>query len=193
MRVASAAPASPARLSALLAMRITFVADLRSALAMSRSPGITPSRASITKRQASAISMALSVWARASAAMPFSFGSSRPAVSITVKRIPRKRASPARRSRVTPGLSSTRASLRPTSRLNSVDLPTLGRPMMAIVGSFAGSSGVAVMVSRAAPHAPQRRAISSASLVRMYIVPFARIGGTKVPAGNMIWPSVSPV
>ena len=39
--------------------------------------------------------------------------------------------SPSRRSRVTPGSSSTSASLRPTSRLNSVDLPTFGRPMIA--------------------------------------------------------------
>src|SRR5690606_40041441 len=38
-----------------------------------------------------------------------------------------------RRSRVTPGRSSTSASLRPTRRLNSVDLPTLGRPTMATV------------------------------------------------------------
>ena len=38
------------------------------------------------------------------------------------------RASPSRRSRVTPGRSSTSASFRPTSRLNRVDLPTFGRP-----------------------------------------------------------------
>src|SRR6266851_5585651 len=43
------------------------------------------------------------------------------------------RASPSRRSRVTPGSSSTSASFCPTRRLNSVDLPTLGRPIMAIV------------------------------------------------------------
>src|SRR5690606_6834114 len=41
------------------------------------------------------------------------------------------RPSASRRSRVTPGVSSTSAILRPTSRLNSVDLPTLGRPTMA--------------------------------------------------------------
>jgi hypothetical protein len=34
---------------------------------------------------------------------------------------------------VTPGSSSTSAIFCPTSRLNSVDFPTLGRPMMAIV------------------------------------------------------------
>ena len=36
-----------------------------------------------------------------------------------------------RRSRVTPGSLSTRASLLPTSRLNRVDLPTFGRPTIA--------------------------------------------------------------
>ena len=53
-----------------------------------------------------------------------------------------ERASPSRRSRVTPGVSSTSASLRPTSRLNSVDLPTLGRPMMATLALSATDSGV---------------------------------------------------
>ena len=43
------------------------------------------------------------------------------------------RPSASRRSRVTPGVSSTSAIFRPTSRLNSVDLPTLGRPTMATV------------------------------------------------------------
>ena len=52
---------------------------------------------------------------------------------MTVKSRSPSRASPSRRSRVTPGLSSTSARRRPTSRLNSVDLPTLGRPTMATV------------------------------------------------------------
>src|SRR5215207_834013 len=42
-------------------------------------------------------------------------------------------ASPSRRSRVTPGRSSTSASFWPTRRLNRVDLPTFGRPTMATV------------------------------------------------------------
>ena len=54
-------------------------------------------------------------------------------MSITVNSRSPRRASPSRRSRVTPGSSSTSASFCPTSRLNSVDFPTLGRPMMAIV------------------------------------------------------------
>ena len=42
-------------------------------------------------------------------------------------------ASPSRKSRVTPGWSSTRANLLPTRRLNSVDFPTFGRPTSATV------------------------------------------------------------
>src|SRR5690606_28377505 len=43
------------------------------------------------------------------------------------------RPSASRRSRVTPGVSSTSAIFRPTSRLKSVDLPPWGRPTMATV------------------------------------------------------------
>src|SRR5262245_30978813 len=62
--------------------------------------------------------------------------SSRPAVSMMVKARSPSLPSPSRRSRVTPGRSSTSASFCPTSRLNSVDLPTLGRPIMAIVNDM---------------------------------------------------------
>ena len=62
-----------------------------------------------------------------------------PAVSITRNSRPISLASPSRRSRVTPGRSSTSARRLPTSRLNRVDLPTLGRPTMATVGSGMGS------------------------------------------------------
>src|SRR5262245_40436459 len=58
---------------------------------------------------------------------------SRPAVSIAVNSMSPSRPWPSRRSRVTPGRLSTRARRRPTSRLNKVDLPTLGRPTMARV------------------------------------------------------------
>ena len=40
---------------------------------------------------------------------------------------------PSRRSRVKPGVLSTRAIDRPISLLNNVDLPTFGRPIIAIV------------------------------------------------------------
>src|SRR3546814_19928581 len=56
---------------------------------------------------------------------------------------PSRGASPSRRSRVTPGRSSTSASFLPTSRLNRVDFPTLGRPIIAMMGSFAISGGPA--------------------------------------------------
>ena len=57
-------------------------------------------------------------------------------------------AAPSRRSRVTPGVSSTSASRRPASRLNSVDLPTFGRPTMATVK---------LMVRRCPRGRPRRR------------------------------------
>ena len=70
--------------------------------------------------------------------------SSRPAVSIAVKARSPSRASPSRRSRVTPGRSSTSARRLPTRRLNSVDLPTFGRPTMAtekVMGRTRGLGG----------------------------------------------------
>src|SRR4030095_8447488 len=48
---------------------------------------------------------------------------------------------PVMRSRVIPGRSWTIACRRPSRRLNSVDLPTLGRPTMAAVG-VRGMSGI---------------------------------------------------
>src|SRR5204863_3232432 len=45
---------------------------------------------------------------------------------------------PSRRSRVTPGRSSTNAKRLPTRRLNRVDLPTFGRPTMATVKLMRG-------------------------------------------------------
>ncbi len=91
------------------------------------------SRASIRKNTASACSIAALVCASMRPARLCGPASSRPAVSITVNSRSPSRASPSRRSRVTPGRSSTSASRRPTSRLNSVDLPTFGRPTMATV------------------------------------------------------------
>ncbi len=48
---------------------------------------------------------------------------------------------PSRRSRVEAGRSETSASRVPVSRLKRVDLPTLGRPTMAILGSMFGVQG----------------------------------------------------
>ena len=47
-----------------------------------------------------------------------------------------QRPSPYFLSRVTPGISATRASQLFVSRLNKVDLPTLGRPTIAITGNI---------------------------------------------------------
>ena len=57
--------------------------------------------------------------------------SSKPAVSIRIMSRSPRRPVVSLRSRVTPGWSSTMAIFRPASRLNSVDLPTFGRPTMA--------------------------------------------------------------
>ena len=102
--------------------------------AISSSSGVRPSRASIRNRATSASRTAASVCARI---RPGRLAGPRP----RTRRYPspgiRARAdcaSPSRRSRVTPGRSSTSATRLPTRRLNSVDLPTLGRPTMATVG-----------------------------------------------------------
>ena len=134
---ASISPASAARPSALLATRITRAARLRSSSVSVRSTGVTPARASIMNRQTSAASIARSVSARIRPGRLASVASSRPAVSIAVKRSGPSRPAPSRRSRVTPGWSSTSASRRPTRRLKSVDLPTFGRPTMATVKDMA--------------------------------------------------------
>jgi hypothetical protein len=124
--------------SALFAARMTFAALRLRISAKTSSTGVTPARASSTKRQASAISTARSVSRRIRPGRLSSVASSSPAVSITVKRRSPSRASPSRRSRVTPGWSSTSASRLPTSRLNSVDLPTFGRPTMASLKDMGG-------------------------------------------------------
>jgi hypothetical protein len=99
------------------------------------SSGVRPSRASNTSRETSASSIASSVWARMRDSRLSSVTSSKPAVSISSRSRSPRRPWAKRRSRVTPGWSSTSASLRPARRLNRVDLPTLGRPTMA---SFKG-------------------------------------------------------
>src|SRR6185437_10412483 len=68
------------------------------------------------------------------------------AVSIAVNSISPSLASPMRRSRVTPGWSSTSATRLPISRLNSVLLPTLARPTIATekrMGDEARATGAA--------------------------------------------------
>src|ERR1043165_3559958 len=57
-----------------------------------------------------------------------------PPVSTISKRKPSRSTSCSRRSRVTPGVGSTMAMGSPTRRLNRLDLPTMGRPKMAMDG-----------------------------------------------------------
>ncbi len=130
---ASSAPTSPALPSALLATSTTGLPRLRSTSPNTSSNGVTPSRASNTNSAMSASSSASSVWRRMRASRLSPSSSSNPAVSISSRSMSPSRPVPKRRSRVTPGRSSTSASLRPASRLNRVDLPTLGRPTMAIL------------------------------------------------------------
>src|SRR5947209_8764551 len=127
------APASPCLPSLLLATSTTGLLARRAKSANDRSFGVRPARASITNISASARPIAASVCSCIRAVSEPLAPSSRPAVSMMVNSRSPSRACPSRRSRVTPGSSSTSASFCPTSRLNSVDLPTLGRPMMATV------------------------------------------------------------
>src|SRR5258705_11854836 len=127
------ATTSPCRPSLLLATRSTGLLARRAKSAKARSFGVNPAGASITNISASASAIAVSVCSCMRAVSEPLAPSSSPAVSITVNSRSPRRPLPSRRSRVTPGSSSTSASFCPTSRLNSVDFPTLGRPMMAIV------------------------------------------------------------
>ena len=70
------------------------------------------------------------IWVRSTSRL----AGSRPPVSTRENCLPHHSASPKIRSLVTPGVSSTMDSLRPTILLNKVDLPTLGRPTMATIG-----------------------------------------------------------
>ncbi len=127
-------PAFPADPSALFAISTTGVVELRSQRAISSSSGVIPARESMTKIATSAMSTAACVCWRMRPGKVAASSSSNPAVSTIRKSRPSRLASPSRRSRVTPGRSSTSAMRLPTSRLNSVDLPTLGRPIIATIG-----------------------------------------------------------
>src|SRR6266404_1679719 len=124
-------PGSVARPSDLLATSTTGLPVRRSQLAKWRSARVTPSRASMRRSPTSASPSARAVCACIRPVNEAGAASSSPAVSTTRKPRSAIRPSPSRRSRVTPGVSSTRASRRPTSRLNNVDLPTFGRPRIA--------------------------------------------------------------
>ena len=93
-------------------------------------PVFTSHRKTITVALAMAISACFRIKDRISVVVPGSM----PPVSTMSKVRPRHSHSAYRRSRVTPGVSSTMERRRPTSLLKSMDLPTLGRPTMATSG-----------------------------------------------------------
>src|SRR6516162_7542353 len=123
-------------------MRIAGLPDLRTRSANTRSAGVAPARASTRNSTASAAEIAASVCSCMRPLRLSGAASSSPAVSTAVKARSPSCARPSRRSRVTPGRSSTKARRLPTRRLNSVDLPTFGRPTMATVKLMAKGSAL---------------------------------------------------
>ena len=102
---------------------------------------VPPARASTTKSTRSAsptASRACCAIARVSGA---GSAMSTPPVSTSTKRLPVHSQTSSFRSRVTPGLSCTTAARVSVSRLTSVDLPTLGKPMIATAPRSGGGGG----------------------------------------------------
>ena len=131
---------SSSGLSHLLAAKSTGLPELCSRRATSSSSGTMPSRTFATKISTSAPSMASSTCA----AMRLSHTSTlrdspasipSPPVSISSKRRPFRTSGATTRSRVTPLISCTIESRRPTIALKSEDFPTFGRPTIAIAGT----------------------------------------------------------
>ena len=120
--------------STLLATSITFLCDLRSKVKRDSSSSSAPTWASTTKSTKSDSAIASSAPAVIFSEIPSGL-TSQPPVSINKNVRPFHSASYLTRSRVTPGVSSTIASLRPIMRFTSVDLPTFGRPITATFGS----------------------------------------------------------
>jgi hypothetical protein len=133
---ASIAALAPPRPSALLATTSTGQFCRRSQAAKWLSAGVIPARASTTNTTRSAPATAASLLARMRPYSESGALSSSPAVSTSRTIRPRNCASASLRSRVTPGVSLTIADRRPARRLNSVLLPTFGRPAMTTVGSM---------------------------------------------------------
>ena len=166
------------RPSALFATSSTGRPCRRSHCAKCRSAGVTPVRASTTNTIRSAVAVATPAPSRIRPASDSGAASSSPAVSISRTCRPRSSASASLRSRVTPGVSATSASRRPASRLNSVLLPTFGRPAITTRGSIA---------------AIQRSASSLPSSVTTNTVPPAATGPSDAAPERSCWPRISPV
>ena len=124
----------PPRPSHLLATSSTGRFCRLSHAAKCASAAVMPTRASTTNTTTAACPIAVSDDARIRPYSDSGALSSSPAVSISSTSRPRNVAGASLRSRVTPGSSDTSARRRPASRLNSVDLPTFGRPAIATIG-----------------------------------------------------------
>ena len=94
---------------------------------MTSSSSVIPTVPSTTNSTTSASRTAASTWRLTLASRSLPPGI-QPPVSMMRNGTPSHSASSDLRSRVTPGRSSTMAACSPMMRLNSVDLPTLGRP-----------------------------------------------------------------
>ena len=132
-------------LSALLATTSTGTFSRRNHCASWSSSSVRPDAASTTNTTRSAARTAASTWRLTLASSTLPPGS-QPPVSTSRNGTPSHSASSSLRSRVTPGWSSTMAACLPITRLNSVLLPTFGRPTITTVGS-ATSDSVGVSVS----------------------------------------------
>src|SRR5262245_39821484 len=100
-----------------------------------------PASISTTNSSTSLSAMACSTWTRMALLSGSVEPGTRPPVSTSQNLRPFHSAGAKCRSRVTPGCASTIAWRRPMMRLNSVDLPTFGRPMIATVGTVIAGSG----------------------------------------------------
>lgn len=92
-----------------------------------------------------------------------------PALSTNTNLVPYHSASVDTLSRVVPGVSETIAMRLPARRLNKVDLPTFGRPTMAIIGkAMAGIRQLSgqLMLQRA----QERTAMASMSAIWAHIL-----------------------
>ena len=121
----------PSLLSSLLVTTITGLRQRRRMSATWSSRLVTPFLMSTTKRITSASSMASCTCLLISPSKISSEFTTQPPVSTTDISMPFHSIFPYWRSRVVPLVSSTMAARVCVSRLNKVDLPTLGRPTIA--------------------------------------------------------------
>ncbi len=103
---------------------------------ISSSSGVTPALASTTQIIAWDFSIANPACLKIFAGIIASSSGTMPPVSTSSNVRDLHSTSPKMRSRVMPGSSPTIDFREPVSRLKSVDLPTLGRPIIATSGAF---------------------------------------------------------